>query len=89
MPPPTLGATAIPAKRFPATTDGKVITVLVVSEMSDKLEVLLPDTKRVTINKSDIDERKLGDVSAMPPGVVKTVEELLDVIAYLMSNPTE
>ncbi len=71
------------------TTDGKIITGLVVSETGDKLEVLLPDTKRVTINKSDIDERKLGDVSAMPPGVVKTPDELRDVIAYLLSNPTE
>ena len=71
------------------TTDGKVITGLVVSETGDKLEVLLPDTKRVTINKSDIDERKLGDTSAMPPGVVKTVDELRDVIAYLLSNPAE
>ncbi|MBC8117226.1 MAG: c-type cytochrome, partial [Candidatus Saccharimonas sp.] len=70
-----------------ATTDGKIITGLVVSETGDKLEVLLPDTKRVTINKSDIDERKLGDVSAMPPGVVKTVDELRDVLAYLLSNP--
>ena len=69
------------------TTDGKVITGLVVSETGDKLEVLLPDTKRVTINKSDIDERKLGDTSAMPQGVVKTPEELRDVIAYLLSNP--
>ncbi len=72
-----------------ATTDGKIITGLVVSETGDKLEVLLPDTKRITIKKSDIDERKLGDTSAMPPGVVKTVDELRDVIAYLLSNPSD
>ena len=71
------------------TNDGKIITGLVVSETGDKLEVLLPDTKRVTLNKSDIEERKLGDISAMPPGVVKTVEELRDVLAYLLSNPME
>ena len=71
------------------TTDGKIITGLVVSETGDKLEVLLPDTKRVTIKKSDIDERKLGDTSAMPPGVVKTVDELRDVVAYLLSNPKD
>ena len=70
------------------TTDGKVITGLVVSETGDKLEVLLPDTKRITLKKSDIEERKLTDTSAMPPGVVKTVDELRDVIAYLLSNPT-
>ena len=71
------------------TTDGKVITGLVVSETGEKLEVLLPDTKRVSINKSDIEARKLADVSAMPQGVVKTTEELRDVIAYLLSNPTD
>jgi putative heme-binding domain-containing protein len=71
------------------TTDGKVITGLIVTETADKLEILQPDTKRVTINKSDIDERKLADVSAMPPGVVKTVDELRDVLAYLLSNPEE
>ena len=71
------------------TTDGKVITGLVVSETGEKLEVLLPDTKRVSINKADIEARKLADISAMPQGVVKTPEELRDVIAYLLSNPTD
>lgn len=72
-----------------STNDGKVITGLIVSETGDKLEVLLPDTKRVTIEKSNIDERKLGDTSAMPPGVVKTVDELRDVLAYLLTNPAD
>ncbi len=71
------------------TTDGKVVTGLVVSETGEKLEVLLPDTKRISINKSDIEARKLADISAMPQGVVKTPEELRDVIAYLLSNPTD
>lgn len=71
------------------TKEGKVLTGLVVTETGDKLEVLLPDTKRVTINKSEIEARKLTDISAMPAGVVKTPEELRDVIAYLLSNPTD
>ena len=71
------------------TTDGKVVTGLIVSETGEKLEVLLPDTKRISINKSDIEARKLADISAMPQGVVKTPEELRDVIAYLLSNPTD
>ncbi|MBC7821666.1 MAG: c-type cytochrome, partial [Planctomycetaceae bacterium] len=71
------------------TKDGKVITGLVVSETGEKLEVLLPDTKRISINKSDIEARKLADISAMPQSVVKTTEELRDVIAYLLSNPTD
>ncbi len=71
------------------THEGKVISGLVVSESSEKVELLLPDTKRMTIEKSQIDERKFGDISAMPVGLVKTPEELRDVIAYLMSNPVE
>ena len=71
------------------TKDGKVLTGLIVTETGEKLEVLLPDTKRVSINKSDIEARKLADISAMPAGVVKTPEELRDVIAYLLSNPTD
>lgn len=71
------------------TNEGKVITGLVVSETGDKLEVLQPDTKRITINKTDVEERKLGDTSAMPYGIVKTTDELRDVLVYLLSNPTE
>jgi putative heme-binding domain-containing protein len=71
------------------TVDGKVLTGLVVMETADKLELLLPDTKRVTLAKSEIEERKASDISAMPAGVVKTPEELRDVLAYLLSNPTQ
>ena len=71
------------------TTDGKVLTGLVVTETGEKLELLMPDTKRVSINKADIEARKLTDISAMPQGVVKTPEELRDVITYLLSNPTD
>lgn len=70
-----------------ATVDGKIITGLVVVETAEKLEVLQADTKRITILKSQIEERKLGDVSAMPHGIVKTTDELRDVVAYLLSNP--
>lgn len=71
------------------TADGKVITGLVVSETAEKLEVLQPDTKRVTVNKSGIEARKIADVSAMPQGIVKTPDELRDVLRYLISNPQD
>ncbi|WP_397569371.1 hypothetical protein [Schlesneria sp. T3-172] len=71
------------------THEGKVITGLVVSETGEKVEVLLPDTKRITVEKTQIDERQFGEASAMPLGLVKTPEELRDVLAYLLSNPTE
>ena len=69
------------------TTDGKVITGLVVAETAEKVEVLQPDTKRISLLVKDIEARKLTDISAMPQGIVKTPEELRDVIAYLLGNP--
>ncbi|HVV98779.1 MAG TPA: hypothetical protein VHB77_00480 [Planctomycetaceae bacterium] len=71
------------------TKEGQAMSGLVVTETADKLELLLPDTKRVTVAISDIEERKLTDASAMPQGLVKTPEELRDVLKYLLSNPTE
>ena len=71
------------------TTDGKVITGLIVAETADKIEVLQPDTKRVSLLQTNIEERKIADVSAMPQGIVKTPEELRDVIKYLLTNPLD
>lgn len=71
------------------TTEGKSVTGLVVTETAEHVELLLPTTKKETIRKADIDERKPADVSAMPAGVVKTTDELRDVVAYLLSNPQE
>lgn len=70
-------------------SDGKVIVGLVVSETADKVEVLQPDTKRVSVTKSEIEKRSPTDVSAMPHGIVKTTEELRDLLSYLISNPQE
>lgn len=67
--------------------NGKVIAGLIVSETAEQLEVLQADTKRVTVRKTEIESRKLADVSAMPVGLVKQPDELRDVIAYLLSNP--
>lgn len=69
------------------TSDGKVVTGLLVNETAEQIELLLPDTKKTTIAKSAVEERKLTDISAMPQGLVKTPEELRDVLAYLLTNP--
>ncbi len=71
------------------TTSGKTLTGLVITDTAEKVELLLPNTQKQTVLKSDIEERKPADVSAMPGGIVKTVEELRDVLAYLASNPAE
>jgi putative heme-binding domain-containing protein len=70
-------------------TDGRVLTGLVVSETADGLELLQPDATRKPVLKKDIEERKLSSQSPMPAGLVKTPEELKDLLAYLLSdNPT-
>jgi putative heme-binding domain-containing protein len=66
------------------TKDGQQFHGLVVGETADKLELLLPDTKRREVAKSDIDQRELQNLSPMPQGVVKTPAELRDLLAYLL-----
>jgi putative heme-binding domain-containing protein len=70
------------------TTAGKVFTGLVVTDEADRIELLLPDATRKSILKSEIDEQSRTDTSPMPEGLVKTVVELQDLLAYLLSeNP--
>jgi putative heme-binding domain-containing protein len=68
------------------TKEGKTYSGLVVTETAEKLDLLLPDAKTQTILKSDIEERKMQDISPMPPGVVKKPEELRDLLAFLLSG---
>jgi putative heme-binding domain-containing protein len=68
------------------TTSGVKLTGLIVAETNDKIELLLPDATRKTIMKSDIAERNLLKTSPMPAGIVKTPEELRDLLAYLLSE---
>jgi putative membrane-bound dehydrogenase-like protein len=70
-----------------ATRDGKVVTGVVRSETDAYLELADPDAKVVRIAKPDIEERKIGDVSVMPPGLADSlsVVEFSDLISYLKS----
>ena len=71
-----------------ATNDGKIYTGLVVGETAEKVELVLSDANRVSIPKAVIEERQLQDSSPMPQGLVKTTDELRDLLAYLLSvNP--
>ena len=78
------------ADAFRATTltltDGRVLTGLVVNETADALELLQPDATRKTVMKKEIEARKLSDQSPMPAGLVKTPDELKDLLAYLLSD---
>lgn len=71
------------------THQGQVLTGLVVGETSSQLELLQPDTKRLAIPVDEIAERRASPLSAMPQGLVKTPEELRDVLRYLLSNPRD
>jgi len=66
--------------------DGKTFTGLVTSETSAKIELLLSDATRKTIAVSDVEERKLQDTSPMPSGLVKTPDELRDLLAFLLRS---
>ncbi|HEY7327144.1 MAG TPA: PVC-type heme-binding CxxCH protein [Gemmataceae bacterium] len=70
---------------------GKVITGLVVAETADAVKVIenpLAKADPVTIQKTDIAERKKSPVSVMPKGLLDklTHEEILDLIAYVASG---
>ena len=65
------------------TEAGKTITGLVVEENKQQLVLLLPNGTKQTVRKDKIEMRKIQSVSPMPVGLVKTPEELRDLLAYL------
>ncbi len=68
------------------TTDGRVLNGLI-KEENDTALVLQTATDVVVIDKREIDERKLSELSLMPEGQVKDWprEHVQDLIAYLAS----
>jgi len=64
--------------------DGKTLTGLVLGETSEKIDLLLSDATRKTIAVSDVEQRKIQDISPMPAGLVKTPDELSDLLAFLL-----
>ncbi len=71
------------------TTDGVTLSGLIVGESGETVELLLPDASRRSLNKREIDAREKTQLSPMPVGLVKTPDELRDLLTYLLSdNPT-
>ena len=68
------------------TTAGLTLTGLVVGETTDSVELLLPDATRKTLAVKEIEERSPTTLSPMPQGLVKTPQELRDLLAYLLSE---
>ncbi len=70
------------------TTQGRVVTGLVINETAGQLDLLLPDATHATIAVSDVEDRSRAKISPMPAGLVKTSAELRNLLAYLVSeNP--
>ena len=70
-----------------ATRDGRVINGLIRTETDDFVELVDGETKLTRVAKTDIEERKVGDVSVMPAGQVDSLKplEFADLISYLTS----
>ena len=67
--------------------DGKVFNGFVVSERAHATVIREPDGKQREVNKSEVEERVIQKLSAMPEGLAAnlTPEQLADLIAYLQS----
>ena len=66
--------------------DGREIVGLMVREASGEVEMLLPDTSRRVVKTANIEARRPLPTSPMPGGLVKTPDELRDLLAYLLSD---
>ena len=68
-----------------ATVDGRVLTGIVKGESAAELTLVDAEGRRQVVRKSEIEERKIGDVSIMPVGLVSGLarQEFADLIAYL------
>jgi putative heme-binding domain-containing protein len=73
-----------------ALRDGQVLTGLVRSETDSYVEIVDADTKLTRVPKAEVEERRVGDVSTMPTGLVDTLTplEFTDLISYLQSLKT-
>lgn len=70
-----------------ARKDGRVVTGLVRGESASHVDLIDAEVKLARIPKSEIEARRVGDVSLMPPGLVDglTPVDFADLVAYLMS----
>ncbi len=70
-----------------ATDDGRVLAGLVREESASELVLADAEAQIVRVVKDQIEERRLGQVSIMPEGLVDSLspQEFADLVAYLMS----
>lgn len=68
------------------TTEGEVLTGLVVARSPEGIELLLSNGSRRTLRTSEVDAERLVEQSPMPAGLIKKPDELADLLAYLTSE---
>jgi putative heme-binding domain-containing protein len=69
-------------------TNGTVIVGLIVQQDATSITLLLPDANRLQIPRADIEAVRSDEKSPMPSGLVKSRQELADLLAYLLlKNP--
>jgi putative membrane-bound dehydrogenase-like protein len=68
-----------------ALHDGRVITGLPVEETREQLVLKTADGKRMSVRPSEIEDKKLSEVSLMPEGLAETMgaQDLVDLLAFL------
>ena len=64
--------------------DDDDVAGLVTGETEDEIQLLLPAGVRRVVNRSDIAKREIQDRSPMPDGLIRTPNELRDLLAYLL-----
>jgi len=72
-----------------ATKDGRVLSGLLVENNTERLTLLDAKGVRTTLATSEVDETIKADESLMPEGLLDPLsdQELIDLFAYLMSEP--
>jgi putative heme-binding domain-containing protein len=70
-----------------ALQDGQILTGLLRSETDEALELVDSEARTIRVAKEEVDERRVGDVSIMPTGLVDGLSplEFTDLISYLAS----
>ncbi len=68
-----------------ALSDGRVLTGLPVEDTNSRLILKLADGQRVSVVPSEVEDRRLSDVSLMPEGLAANLSEqdLVDLLAFL------
>ncbi len=69
--------------------DGRLFSGMPISETTDAVTIILPDTKKLTLKKTDIDETTISEHSIMPQGLLNelTLDEIADLFALLERGP--